>query len=251
MSEQWNFYFKPDERRPRSIALDMGIANMAPLDDFPVMAFIRLFLNAPSDLGLSTDTEFDKLAEIEDRLTGMLCANGQTVFVGRETGNSRRDFYYYVKNGVEFGKAAKIAMAHFPNYRFETGAQPDEDWNTYFNALFPSKREQQIMGNRDVLATLAAHGDDHHLPRRIDHHADFTDKESLQAFVAYIKPLGFKVRKISREKFWRGKHLLDFERVDKPQQIDAVTLPLWGKAIELGGVYDGWGCGVETGEAEG
>ena len=247
MSEQWGFYLIPDNERPRSIALDMGLAENAPLETFPVVGNIRLFLNAPSELGLSTDTEFDRLAEIEDRLNGMLCSQGQAVFVGRDTGNGFREFYYYVKNGIEFGKAAKIAMAQFPNYRFETGAAPDEDWNTYFKTLYPSPRSQQMMGNYQVLTLLASHGDDHEIPRRIDHHADFTDKKNLQAFVAYIKPQGFTVRKTYREKLWGGKYMIDFDRIDAPAQIDDVALPLWAKIVELNGVYDGWGCGVETG----
>jgi hypothetical protein len=39
---------------------------------------------------------------------------------------------------------------------------------------------------------------------------------------------------------------LDFARIDRPDDIDAVVLPLFDAITALGGRYDGWGCEVES-----
>jgi hypothetical protein len=243
MSDEWDFYQLRVDDRPASIFLDMGIAQVAPLDTHKAMAYLRVHMLHPTKDGVSSQLEFDDLIALEDAVIGEITAGGMTIYVGRNTSDSNRDFYFYTADEAAFEAAATAAMSAFSAYSFDIGGRVDPEWRAYFEFLYPSPRSRQQMANRAVLRNLESHGDLLDEPRQIDHLAIFNRPADCDAFARFVVGQGFITADPCR-KSDDGQLYLDFSRVDRPKGIDAVSIPLFEAALEHDGDYDGWGCEV-------
>jgi hypothetical protein len=220
----------------------------APIADRDHVIELRVVMNEPRPDGLSSAEEFETLVAVEKALTAEIERAGNTLYVGRVTHAGVRDFHYYTAAPEVAEAALRRAMAAFPAYEFELGAEPDPDWEVYRNYLLPSARDRQRMANRQVLAALKDNGDQLSAPREIDHWAYFASAEARDAFLKRTALLGYTAREAlspadipGNEKF--GARIF---RIDAPDDdFDEVTLELFELAAELGGEYDGWESPVE------
>ena len=98
------------------------------------------------------------------------------------------------------------------------------------------EREQ----NRLAVEALEENGDDLTTPREIDHFVYFEDFDGMTRFEKQADQLGFRVR--HHVETDDGRPGLQVYRIDIPsfERIDAITLPLYRAAREVGGEYDGW-----------
>ena len=239
MSEDWDFYQLLVDSEPASIYLDLGLAGTAPVNSQPHMSYVRVFMRQPREDGLSSQEEFETLVELEEALTEAVSRNGATTFAGRNTSSGNRDFYFYTADPAAFGESAESAMTGYPDYRFEIGTRLDPEWKVYFDFLHPSADDLERISNRRVLESLAADGDDPSKPRMIDHVACLPDAGAAERMQRYLIELGFLVEAPRIED---GGLELAFQRIDQPESIDDVVLPIARRVRELGGDYDGWGC---------
>ncbi|MBR1121982.1 DUF695 domain-containing protein [Bradyrhizobium lablabi] len=244
MSDYWDFYLQRVDDRPASIFVDLGIKKEAPLGTHPTMGYLRVLMRRPREDGLSSQEEFDELIALEDRVTEKIAGVGTAIFVGRNTSDGNRDFYFYVTDPAKFEQAAQAAMRDFPAYRYETGTREDRDWRVYFDFLHPSKIDLQRILNRRVCERLQEQGDNPNNRRKIAHVALLPSAEAQAALGGYVRANGFAVESAPREADAKGRFSVEFSRNDQPARIDEIVEPLFQKAVELGGVYDGWGCHV-------
>ncbi|OWQ45505.1 hypothetical protein CDL60_19925 [Roseateles noduli] len=246
MTDDWDFYSSRVDGKPASFYVDLGAEAFAPLEELPHMAYLRLRMREPRDDGLSSQTEFDQLIVIEDALTEALC-DEHTAFVGRNTSDGCRDFYFYVSAPDTWGARTESAMKSFGDYEFQTGTREDPEWSSYTGFLLPGPWDRERIQNRRVCEQLEENGDALTVPREIDHWAYFSDAASAAAFIDEIRPLGFQLKEAPRLDEERDAISVNVSRVDVPsmQAIDEVTHPLFEAAQRHGGEYDGWGCSVE------
>lgn len=241
MSDLWNFYALLVDDQPASIFVDLGIANDAPLTAFPNMAYLRVRMNSPRPDGLSSQEEYNTLIEIEERVEQAIKRSGQSLYVGRNTSSGNRDFYFYTRDAsIEY--TLREIMENWPDYAFQTGERVDADWSTYWRFLYPSPEDFQRMGNRDVIDQLLKNGDHIDIPRKIDHLAIFTTPHGRDAFAQHLKNKGYAISDTTDVD--DNQFQIAFDKVDRPDQIDDVTIDLYRNAQQNGGEYDGWGCSV-------
>jgi uncharacterized protein (TIGR01619 family) len=238
MSDQWNFYALLVDGEPASIFVDLGIAKEAPIADFPNMAYLRIRMNNPRPDGLSSQEEYKELIGLEDEVTSAIERSGNSIYVGRNTSGGNRDFYFYTKD-AGIGDVAVSAMAQWPGYEFETGARSDAEWSVYWDFLYPSPKDLELIANREVINRLRDNGDRIDIARKIDHLAVFRTCHGRDDFARYIVAKGYDV---SQTKEVDGEFLIEFDRIDRPDKIDDVTIDLFKAARDNGGEYDGWGC---------
>lgn len=241
MSDHWDFYPLLVDSEPASIYLDLGIARSAPIKGLADMAYIRIIMREPRPDGLSSQTEFDDLVQVEDSLSEHFDKRHETVYVGRNTSSGNRDFYFYTSNPAEFEALACEAMSKHPNYHYEVGGRPDPEWDVYFGFLYPSPDDLQRMSNRRVIESLESHGDNLTEPRLIDHRAYLPNAAAAAELRAYVSGQGFTVDEPMID---GGQVVLDFKRSDHPNKIDDVVVQVARRVQELGGEYDGWECEV-------
>lgn len=240
MIDDWDFYFLHIDDEPASIFLNLGLAQDAPLESKPYMAYVRILMRQPRPDGLSSQEEYDALIDVEDVLTERLAARGD-IYAGRNTSGGNRDFYYYTADPDGFTETASAAVALHRQYEFEIGGRLDADWEVYRSFLYPSPVSLQSIFNRRVIKNLEAHGDKLSSSRVIDHVAYLPTASGTRSLRDFLTDAGFEV---GEPEIGNGALILSFKRQDRPDQIDKVVLPIVRRIQELGGEYDGWGCEV-------
>lgn len=183
MSQDWDFYFLRVDDKPASIFVDLGLANEAPLERFPYMAYVQLQMNAPRADGLSSREEFDSLKTVEGLFERALSKPGDTMYVGRNTSNGCRDFYFYTANADNWEHRVSRVMEECDSYQFTCGSRHDPEWETYFGFLYPSEIDRQRIENRRVCDALEREGDTLSQEREIDHWAYSPTPTARAAFI--------------------------------------------------------------------
>ena len=244
MSDEWDFYFARVNDAVSSIFVDLGVRADAPLEKRPWLLWVWVELQAPRPDGLSSNEEAPKLHEIGESLVAAISASCDAQLVGRITGASRREFYFYATEPGELDAAVERAMQRFDTYKFETGSKFDSEWEQYLGLLYPSDSNLQRMFNRRVLESLEENGDDHEQPRKVDHWLEFPTTEARAACRDTLIAIDFALDDEfeSDEPGDAMPHTLVVSRVDTVDShtINGITLELARLAAEHGGRYDGW-----------
>lgn len=238
MSDDWDFYALLVDSEPASIYLDLGLAQDAPIDSQPHHAYLRVNMRRPRPDGLSSNEEFEELSAVEDSLTEAFARSRSTTYAGRNTSGGNRDFYFYTNNAATFAASVRVVMSGHSDYNFEIGERLDPEWSVYFNFLYPSPDDLQRILNRRVVDNLAAHGDDLSEVRPIEHFAYFPNSSAAAKLRNYLREEGFS---IGEPPIDGGTVAVSFKRIDRPEDIDDVVIPVARRVQELGGEYDGWG----------
>ncbi len=248
MSQDWDVYFLRVEDKPASILVDLGIANEAPIKALPYMSYIRVRMSAPRSDGLASEEEFEALKSLEDAMVGDLTRDGETIYVGRNTSDGCRDFYFYTAQPNGWDGRVNRLMLLFAPYKFDCGSRNDPEWKTYFEFLYPSDIDWVQIKSRRVCSILQRHGDLLTEEREIDHWAYFPNADARVSFIEAVLKLGFRLRSLIEPEEAKGSYGVHIYRTDIPAlgAIDEVTLPLFKLAVELGGDYDGWGSPLVT-----
>lgn len=245
MEQDWDFYLLRADDQPASTYVDLALARIAPVADQPVMTYVSVTMRTPRPDGLSSNEEFDALIAIEDELAGALQAGGAAIYAGRCTTSGNRDFYFYTDAPSACADRAAEVMADHAAYQYVLGHRPDPAWTVYFDFLYPGPQDLQRIFNRRVVALLQENGDEISQPRWIDHRAYLPGRAAAETLLADLSTQGFSI--VTDPEDSAERIAVDFKRIDQPDAIDAVVLPLVTMITALGGSYDGWGCEVETG----
>jgi regulator of RNase E activity RraB len=252
MSDEWDFYFARVNDAVSSIFVDLGLRPDAPNEKRPWLLWVWVEMRAPRPDGLSSPEEAPKLYEIEESLNAMVPPVCGAQLVGRVTGKGKREFYFHAAEPGPLDDAATQAMKAFEGYGFHCGSAFQPEWDHYLGTLYPSDTNLQRMQNRRLLEGLAAEGDVHELPRKVDHWLYFADEEGRTACRDTLTEIGFQVEEetVAEGEGSQLPFALVVSRVDSvdKQSINGVTLELVRLAGEYRGDYEGWGCEA-TGEA--
>lgn len=247
MEGNWDFYFCNVDENIASIYLDLSYQSVAPIATKSFIAYVRVRLQNPQADGLSSDEDFAALSALEDALAQSVGTSLGAEYVGRNTCNGCRDFYFYVSNDAEWSGAVKAAIAAF-DFQFQSGARADPDWDTYCNFLYPSDRDLRRMANRDTCDVFQSKGDQLNSEREIDHWIYFETEQAMRSFLARAKAKGFRVRLRGEPNDDQNRYWVQLFRVDllSRDNIDALCLELLDLANDVGGVYDGWEAPVHA-----
>jgi len=254
LSDEWDFYFARINDAPASIFIDLGIATDVPLEKRPWLLWVWVPLKAPKPDGLATNDEAPLLNELGTALDASVSVACGAQLVARVTGTGRREFYFYAEEPGELQAAAASALNSFEGYAHEFGSTFQPDWDQY-RMLFPSESNLERMQNRRFLESLAEQGDEHEVPRKVEHWLHFADEETRTACRDTLTAIEFTVEDESRLDE-EGEDLpfqLVVSRVDSVDShtINGITLELARVARESGGLYQGWECAVTREEPSG
>lgn len=246
--EEWDFYFSNVDDIIGSFYIDLGLSKVAPLNDKPNLVWISLKMNNPRDDGLSSSEEFDILSEIEDSLQEFIAKNHNSIYAGRLTNNSNRDFYFYMGDTAFYDKTISEAMVKFPSYIYDFGIKEDNEWESFFEFMYPNPKQYQSIQNRRVVENLESHGDPLTKERQVDHWIYFKTQTDRENFLNRIKDEGFQI--INKDftadssEFPYSLHIARVDNVDL-DSVNKYVLNLWELAEECNGDYDGWETSVE------
>jgi uncharacterized protein (TIGR01619 family) len=248
-ADDWDFYFCNVNDVPSSLFVNLSAIRHAPRPDKPWLLWIWVHMRAARDDGFSSNEEAPALYDMEDKLTEILDAQCGAEMLGRITGDSRREFYYYAREGEGFESALERFRSGFPEYVIEHGIRRDAEWQQYLEVLYPSLADMQRIQNRRVLEQLKKQGDDHAVPRIVDHMLYFRTASDRAGFVDTAVKSGFRVQYEDHDaaEGCERPFSLNLTRTDPvtSNHIDDVVVELVQLAGRFGADYDGWGCEVQ------
>jgi regulator of RNase E activity RraB len=250
LSDEWDFFFASVDDAVVSIFVDLGIRPEVPIEARPWLLWVHVDMQAPRPDGLSSSEEAPRLKEVGDALDAAVSATCGAQLVGRVTGAGKREFYFHAAEPGPLDDAVAQVMKSFEGYEFQLGSVFQPEWEYYLGTLYPSDTNLQRMQNRRLLEGLAAEGDVHELPRKVDHWLYFADEEGRTACRDTLTAIGFEVEEesLTEDDAAQLPFALVVSRVDSvdKQSINGVTLELVRLAGEYRGDYDGWGCEATT-----
>ena len=241
MSKDWETYSTHVDGKPASVFLDLGVADDAPIDRLTIVAWVKLQMLHPRDDGQPSEDEFEALKSIEDALKSGLVSK-TAAYVGNITLDGRREYYFYASSAQGWKDQVVNALHAFKHYQFNCGSRPDREWDTYFELLSPDEEDLMRMQNRRICDALQQQGDSFASERPIEHTAYFSKAPARDSFVREAAGLGYSVIEMI-EPEEKGDHYgirVTASGIPSHARIDALTLPLYRAASELGGDYDGW-----------
>ena len=245
MSDEWDYYFARINDAVSSVFVDLGVKAEAPVEKRPWLLWVWVVLQSPKPDGLASAEEAPRLHAIGESLDSTISATCGAQLVGRVTGNGRREFYFYGAEPGELSVAVGTALKGFADYRHECGSTFQPDWDQYF-MLYPSESNLERMQNRRLLETLAADGDVHELPRKVDHWFSFSDENTRSACRDTLASIDFAIEDESQsdDEAESLPFALVVSRADSvdAHTINGITIELARLAREHSGRYDGWQC---------
>lgn len=169
--------------------------------------------------------------EIEDELDNLLSGDKGEI-VARRTGQKTRSVWFCARDGV--GVKAQVLVRAVQGVTIDLRPASLAE----IKALHPTTLEGHLARDNDVIYSLAQNGDDHSIPRKIDHF--IYDVNNHGAIEARLRKLGFEIEADRRP------DAILFFRIS-PIDIDAIqndTRLLLSLCAEIGCDYDGWGAPV-------
>ena len=246
--EDWGVYLcQWFDGQLASVRLNLGLALLEfdPQVKYTKRIQLSVMLKNPDENGLPTKGEEETLYQIED-LVESIIKEKQDILAGFLRWDKRLSIFAYVEDEKGYEEAFAVALKEqFPDYEYKFWVDEDEEWETYFNALYPDKYNYQGILNNRLIYQIQMDGDTM-VPRVLEHCLYFKTKEKRKEFLEKVETEGF--RRIEE----RADEVVD-ETNEYPYQLvvgreddfkdtNRVTWYLMETAEELDGEYDGWGC---------
>lgn len=238
MTDHWEFFPCTMGEDQAFIFTDVGIKEQLSEQAPEMLLKVRLDYKAPTENGLPTGEEFEPAKAIEDELHEFVDGRGD-FYVGRITVSGQRHFFVYVKDWDGYEKrVADIGQNH--GYDLKFAAIEDSGHSQYWDYLWPTESDWQIIRDMRVLDALKNDGDDHSIERDVDHWIYFDDLVAAQQYRDWS--IEFGLEEVSPIELVEGLHSVRLKHHGTMLlgDISGITIPLALKAKEMGGDYDGW-----------
>ena len=246
--EDWGVYFcRWFDEQPACVRVNLALALLEfdPQEKYTKRIQLSVMLKNPDENGFPTKEEEETLYQIEDLLDSII-KEKEGILAAFLRWDKRLSVFTYVEDEKGYEEAFAVALKEqFPGYEYKFWVDEDEEWETYFNALYPDKYEYQGILNNRLIYQIQMDGDTM-VPRVLEHCLYFKTKEKRKEFLEKVETEGF--RRIDE----RADEVVD-ETNEYPYQLvvgreddfkdtNRVTWYLMEKAEELDGEYEGWGC---------
>lgn len=241
--EDWAVYFTTvNENQLGSVLVDLGFNNVAPIDSKSNVITITTFMNNPTEDGLSSSEESETLNQIEDYFIDLVVSKYNAVYVGRLKYDSKILSYFYCEKTSDFENLFTEIKNQYPNYQFDYNVKEEKDWRGYFEVIYPSPFEMQVIQNGRVIENLEKHNDKLEKERQVDHWIYFKSETDRENFLNAIAGMNFNIEDKNTTSTTESPFTLQISRIDKVdyESVNEYVMCLWEKAQEFNGDYDGW-----------
>jgi hypothetical protein len=250
MSDKWEFFPCQMGEHRASIFFDYGIRESMDTAVPPNLLKVRIVLSQPRPDGLSASEEFQKLSAFEDDLLKVV-QQRESCYVGRITVDGHRHFYIYTCDPEAGWSAQLAALGETHGYAISFVMTEDENHKGYWQELFPTEDDWQVILDLRVLEHSEKRGDNLTLSRRIDHWAYFPSRGVAEEFSQWLEGEAYVSVTLHPSDDDRICVHFSHEGSLRLEDITRHTIALRRKASELKGEYDGWEtpiCGGKTSE---
>ena len=227
------------------ITYNHAYADIAKADNRNTHLRIRVGFHKPTEQGLPTNEEFPKLSTLDESLEKIIHNNGG-LYVGRITVAGHRYFYYYLEKKEEKIQKDIEQIAKSSNYKLQYLWESDPEKKKYWNELYPTDDDWQVIEDLKVLDALSEKGDNKDKKREVLHWAYFSTKDSASRFKEWAIGKNYKIIHMGPSDD-KSEFMVEYSHIGTMNLGDIThhTISSNRKARELNGSYDGWETSVE------
>ena len=250
IDEDWGVYlcnaFAYD--LPAVIRVNLALRDFEYTANYPNRLHLQILYKNANDNGFPIREDGEYVYSIEAAVEEIVEQHGD-MLVGVVKCDERAHIFAYVKNELGYYDEISVMMSeNFPDYAYTLAVFEDEDWELYFQALYPDRYEYQSIMNMRLIENIKSDGDSM-VPRVLEHCLLFKTEENGEAFLAKVMEDGFI--KLSSENLSNNEdidkeypYVLVIGREDAFENIDEIVWYLMDLAEEFDGEYSGWGCHI-------
>lgn len=240
MSNQWIFFPCQMGEHHASIFYDHGIRDSIDTVLPRQLLKVQVAFKQPRSDGMPTNDEFHNLTALEDGLQALL-QQQESIYVGRVTVNAHRHFYIYTPDSrAEEWSVRLHALGESYGYALTFVLTADESHRGYWDDLYPTDDDWQVIKDLRVIEALEKEGDDGTSTRCIDHWAYFPSQSTAEQFSQWAKQNGYSSATSDITNEGEVQVRFSHEGTVRLPDITSHTIALRQRASELGGDYDGW-----------
>ena len=233
---------------PAVIRTNLALRDFEFTVNYPKRLHLQILYKNADDNGFPTREEGEYVYSIEDAVVEIIEQHGD-ILAGVVKCDERVRIVSYAKNELGYYDEISEMMAEkFPEYAYTLAVVEDEDWELYFQALYPDRYEYQSIMNMRLIENIKSDGDSM-VPRVLEHCLLFKTEENGEAFLAKVMEDGFI--KLSSENLSNNEdidkeypYVLVIGREDAFENIDETVWYLMDLVEEFDGEYSGWGCHI-------
>jgi uncharacterized protein (TIGR01619 family) len=250
MSKGWLFFPCNMEDKTAFVFFDHGISDT--LDDVAgdLLLSVKVTFKAPREDGLPTNDEFDALKALEDDLSD-LAEQHDALYVGRVSVDGKRHFQLFTDEPETVWAPRVAALGERHGYPLRMTLREDKEHAGYWDELYPTADDWQVIADMSVLDALEEQGDDGSQVRLVEHWSYFPTEAEAGRFSSWLKDNGYAIdaNKPGDEddpEEDNGQICVRFshETALGLDDITSHTIELRRQAEAFGGEYDGWECVV-------
>ncbi len=233
---------------PAVIRTNLALRDFEFTANYPKRLHLQILYKNADDNGFPTREEGEYVYSIEDAVVEIIEQHGD-ILAGVVKCDERVRIVSYAKNELGYyDEISEMMSEKFPDYAYTLAVVEDEDWELYFQALYPDRYEYQSIMNMRLIENIKSDGDSL-VPRVLEHCLLFKTEENGEAFLAKVMEDGFI--KLSSENLSNNEdidreypYVLVIGREDAFENIDEIVWYLMDLAEEFDGEYSGWGCHI-------
>jgi len=241
MSDHWEMFPCQMGDHAAWISYDHGIRKELDNLSFANCARFAITLRQPDDRGLPVGDEFGWLNAVEDKLVEEI-PERVGIHIGRVTTNGKRFFFFLTS--LDEAAIANIAetLASLNQYEIEYVHKSDTERSCYWDDLFPTDNDWQVIQDIRVQDALREEGDSLTTPRPIEHWTYFRNEADRERFVALLGNRFDACELYETPDSDRGIYTAKLKHIGLPdyRSMNSTTIFLNNTARECGGDYDGW-----------
>ena len=233
---------------PAVIRTNLALRDFEFTANYPKRLHLQILYKNADDNGFPTREEGEYVYSIEDTVVEIIEQHGD-ILAGVVKCDERVRIVSYAKNELGYyDEISEMMSEKFPDYAYTLAVVEDEDWELYFQALYPDRYEYQSIMNMRLIENIKSDGDSM-VPRVLEHCLLFKTEKNGEAFLAKVMEDGFI--KLSSENLSNNEdidkeypYVLVIGREDAFENIDETVWYLMDLAEEFDGEYSGWGCHI-------
>ena len=233
---------------PAVIRTNLALRDFEFTVNYPKRLHLQILYKNADDNGFPTREEGEYVYSIEDTVVEIIEQHGD-ILAGVVKCDERVRIVSYAKNELGYyDEISEMMSEKFPDYAYTLAVVEDENWELYFQALYPDRYEYQSIMNMRLIENIKSDCDSM-VPRVLEHCLLFKTEENGEAFLAKVMEDSFI--KLSSEDLSNNEdidkeypYVLVIGREDAFENIDETVWYLMDLAEEFDGEYSGWGCHI-------
>jgi hypothetical protein len=241
--EEYGVFFRESNGHRSSVIVNLSAGDSAPIAELPALLRVMIALPMPA-FGSQMPGENGTYVGIELELVAAMERKAGAVFAARELTQGQMKFYFYVPPGTAATPIVAKVVENFPNIPYRLFQIADPEWTVYFDELYPTRIEFQLLRSQEQQPLAEEAGEDLQVPRPICHWVYFSTTTSRDQFIERVRPKGFKLHVLERREddTFECPYCVELARNDRADHpyLDELVHWLERQADECGGAYDGF-----------